>query len=186
MQQDAEYIVEFADFTRDIQKETERLLYEFNRSSPDEEESRAAILKKLFRDKDLKAIVKPPFHCDYGFNIHFDGFAFVNYNCTVLDTSPVHFGENVFIAPNVCIACAGHALCPDERLVYNTSKPIRIEKNVWLGTNAVVLPGITIGEGCVIGAGSVVTKDIPPFSVAVGNPARVLRSITDADRLCRE
>ena len=110
----------------------------------------------------MNIVIKPPFHCDYGFNIHFDGFAFVNYNCTVLDTSPVHFGENIFIAPNVCIACAGHALHPDERLLFNTSKPIRIEKNVWLGTNTAVLPGVVIGEGCVIGAGSIVTKDESP------------------------
>lgn len=186
MQQDTEYIAEFAEFTRDIQKETERLLYEFNRSSPDEEESRAELLKKLFRVDALNIVIKPPFHCDYGFNIHFDGFAFVNYNCTVLDTSPVHFGENIFIAPNVCIACAGHALHPDERLLFNTSKPIRIEKNVWLGTNTAVLPGVVIGEGCVIGAGSIVTKDIPPFSIAAGNPCRVLRKISDADKISRK
>ena len=186
MQEDRGYIARFEEFTRDMQKETEWLLYDFNQSSPEDVERRTQILKKLFRDDNLTAIIKPPFHCDYGFNIHFDGFSFVNYNCSILDTSPVYLGENLFIAPNVCIACAGHTIHPDDRCVYNTSKPIRIEKNVWIGANVVILPGVTIGEGCVIGAGSVVTKDIPPFSVAVGNPCRVLRKITDDDRVRKE
>lgn len=108
-------------------------------------------------------------------------------NCVILDTSPVHIGENAFIAPGVCIACAGHSIDPLQRAEeISTSKPITIEKNVWIGANAVVCGGVTIGEGSVIGAGSVVTKDIPPMVVAVGNPCRVIWKITKQDKICPE
>ena len=128
-------------------------------------------------------IIEPPFHCDYGFNIHFGGFAFINYNCSILDTSPVHIGENAFIAPGVCIACAGHAVHPEDRMTYETSKPVHIGKNVWIGANSTILAGVHIGNGSVIGAGSVVTSDIPENVIAVGTPCKVLREITDKDRL---
>lgn len=102
----------------------------------------------------------------------------MNYNCVILDTSPVHIGKNAFIAPGVCIACAGHGILPAQRAEgVSTSAPIIIEDDVWIGANATVIGGVTIGEGSIIGAGSVVVRDIPRGVIAVGNPARVLRKL---------
>ncbi len=183
MKCDIGYVAKYNDYTKDIQLRAKKLVYEFNNSAPDDEDKRASLLKELFQNENLKVIIEPPFHCDYGFNIHFEGFALLNYNCSILDTSPVYIGENTFIAPGVCIACAGHAIHPDERAVYNTSKPIHIGRSVWIGANATILAGVHIGNGSIIGAGSVVTGDIPENVIAVGNPCRVLRKITDEDRL---
>lgn len=106
----------------------------------------------------------------------------INYNCVILDTSPVWIGANVFIAPGVCLACSGHAILPMQRADgIGTSKPITIEDDVWIGANATVCGGVTIGKGSIIGAGSVVNKDIPPGVIAVGNPCRILREITEED-----
>ena len=109
-------------------------------------------------------LIQPPFNCDYGFNIHFHGFALLNYGCSILDTSPVNIGHGVFIAPGVCISCAGHALDPQQRIEgVGTSAPITIKDKVW------------------IGAGSVVTQDIPAGVVAVGVPCKVIRQLTEDD-----
>ncbi|MBE5926181.1 MAG: hypothetical protein E7270_04380 [Lachnospiraceae bacterium] len=110
----------------------------------------------------------------------------INYNCSILDTSPVYIGESVFIAPGVCIACAGHGIHPDERDVIDTSKPIHIGKKVWIGANFTILAGVHIGAGSIIGAGSVVNKDIPENVIAAGVPCKVIRKITDEDRLNME
>lgn len=124
-----------------------------------------------------------PFYCDYGTHIAVGDNFFANYNCTILDVARVEIGDNVFFGPNVAIYTAGHPIHPDSRnSLYEYGIPVRIGSNCWLGGNVVVTAGVTIGEGCVIGAGSVVTKDIPPRSVAAGNPCRVLRPITEADR----
>ena len=102
----------------------------------------------------------------------------------MLDTSPIHIGADVFIGPGTCLTCAGHAIDPTERAMgIGTSKPITLEKGVWLGANCTVCGGVTIGEGSIIGAGSVVTKDIPPGVIAVGNPCKVMRKITEEDKL---
>ncbi len=107
----------------------------------------------------------------------------MNYNCTILDVAEVFIGDNVLFAPNVSIFTAGHPIHPESRITgYEYGIPIHIGSNVWIGGNSVVNPGVTIGEGSVIGSGSVVTKDIPPFVVAAGNPCRVIRKITEADR----
>ena len=108
----------------------------------------------------------------------------VNYNVVMLDTSPIHIGAGAFIAPGVCLACAGHSLVGEQRSAgIGNSAPITLEEDVWIGANAVVCGGVTIGKGSVIGAGSVVTKNIPAGVVAAGVPCRVIRKITDADRL---
>ena len=126
--------------------------------------------------------IEPSFHCDYGFNIHSHGLAVINYNCVILDTSPVHIGAGAFIAPGVCLSCAGHSIDGEQRSTgISTSKPITLEDDVWLGANVVVCGGVTIGDGCVIGAGSVVTRDIPANSLAAGSPCRVIRQITEQD-----
>lgn len=164
----------------------QKLCWEYNQTPPDGEK-RAQILQKLLGTCHPLTFIEPAFRCDYGFNIHTHGLAVINYNCVILDTSPVHIGAGAFIAPGVCLACAGHALDPEQRSQgISTSKPITLEENVWIGANAVVCGGVTIGKGSVIGAGSVVTKDIPAGVVAAGVPCRVLRPITEADRIAPE
>lgn len=164
----------------------QKLCWEYNQTPPDGEK-RAQILQKLLGTCHPLTFIEPAFRCDYGFNIHTHGLAVINYNCVILDTSPVHIGAGAFIAPGVCLACAGHALDPEQRARgISTSKPITLEENVWIGANAVVCGGVTIGKGSVIGAGSVVTKDIPAGVVAAGVPCRVLRPITEADRIAPE
>ena len=181
MTQDRGYITKFDPCTIEIQQNTKRLIYKYNNTSPDEEELRKEILKELLQSDNDRVFIEPPFHCDYGFNIHFEGFAFINYNCTILDTAPVYIGADTFIAPGVCIACAGHGVHPSERMIIETAKPIHIGKKVWIGANAVILPGVHIGDGSIIGAGSVVNKDIPENVIAAGNPCKVIREITEAD-----
>lgn len=168
-----------------LQENAKELCYEFNQSRPQDREKRKEIIKKLFGTCNCDIAIEPTFRCDYGFNIHLKGFALINYNCVILDTSPVYIGNCVFIAPNVCITCIGHAIIPEQRVkeAIDISKPITIEDNVWIGANTTICGGITIGEGSVIGAGSVVCKDIPAGVVAVGNPCRVLRKITEKDRI---
>lgn len=129
------------------------------------------------------AFINPPFYCDYGKRIHAGKNFFANYNCTVLDVADVTIGDNCQLAPNVAIYTAGHPIHPDTRnSAYEYGKPVTIGDNVWIGGNSVICPGVTIGSNTVIGAGSVVTKDIPDWCIAAGNPCRVIRSITEADR----
>ena len=182
MDSDTGYIAKYKEYQFEIQMRAKKLLHEYNNLAPDDEAKRTSILKELFQDDNLNVLINAPFKCDYGFNIHFEGFALINYFCSILDTSPVYIGDHTFIAPGVCLTCAGHAIHPEERAVYNTSEPIHIGKNVWIGANATIIGGVHIGDNSVIGAGSVVCKDIPANVVAAGNPCRVIREITDADR----
>lgn len=161
-----------------------RLCWEYNQTAPDEGQRRQEILQKLFGSCHPLTFIEPSFHCDYGFNIHTHGLTVINYNCVILDTSPVTIGANAFLAPGVCLACAGHSVDAGQRAQgVSTSRPITIEEDVWIGAHATVCGGVTIGRGSVIGAGSVVTKDIPAGVVAVGNPCRVLRPVTEADKI---
>lgn len=165
----------------------QRLCWEYNQLPPDQQERRREILKKLLGDCSELTFIEPSFHCDYGFNIHTYGLAVINYNCVILDTSPVHIGAGAFIAPGVCLACSGHSIDPVQRSEgISTSSPIILEEDVWIGANSVVCGGVTIGKGSVIGAGSVVTHDIPAGVVAVGSPCRPVRSVTDKDRISPE
>ena len=140
------------------------------------------VVKELLGQSE-GAWINPPFYCDYGFNIEVGKNFFANYNCTMLDVAKITIGENCFIASNVAIYTAGHPIHPDSRnSMYEYGIPVTIGDNVWIGGNTVICPGVTIGSNCVIGAGSVVTKDIPDWSVAAGNPCRVIRKITDEDK----
>ncbi|MDO4280466.1 MAG: sugar O-acetyltransferase [Peptococcaceae bacterium] len=160
------------------------LCWEYNRLHPDDEARRREIIGDLFGSAEGPVFIQPSFHCDYGFNIHFHGFAFINYNAVILDTAPVHIGGGVLIAPNVCLACASHALDAAQRLDgVSPSAAITIEDEVWIGTGVTVCGGVTIGKGSVIGAGSVVNRDIPAGVVACGVPCRVLRPLTEADKI---
>ena len=175
------YTIGYTEELAELEKKAKELCYEFNQTSPSEDDKRSKIIKELVGTYDESVHIEPTFRCDYGFNIHFHGFALINYNCVILDTSPVHIGKNAFIAPGVCIACAGHSIHPEQRIWADTSAPITLEDNVWIGANATICGGVTIGEGSVIGAGSVVVKDIPKGVVAAGNPCRVIRKITEKD-----
>ncbi len=136
-------------------------------------------LRKLLPNTDKRIYIEPPFHCDYGYNIHSGKNVYFNVNCVVLDTMKVTIGDNVFFAPNVHIYTATHPLDAIERRTVEFSKPVTIGNDCWIGGNSVICPGVTIGNGCVIGAGSVVTKDIPDNSLAVGNPAKVIRKLNE-------
>lgn len=159
------------------------LLHRLNLLAPQEEDEREALLHRILGKCGKDAWIESPFRCDYGWNIEVGDTFYGNYNLTILDIAKVTIGNNVMIAPNVSLYTAGHPLHPASRNSgYEFGQPITIGDNVWLGGNVVVTPSVTIGDNCVIGAGSVVTKDIPPNSLAVGNPCRVLREITEADR----
>lgn len=162
----------------EFQDEVKEQLYDFNLSRPSEHQRRAEILKSILGTYQDTTIV-PPFYCDMGKNIHFERGGFLNSGVKILDLAPVFIGEYVQIGPNVVISTAGHPCDLAERVLpIASANPITIGANVWVGANAVILDGVTIGERSVIGAGSVVTKDIPADSVAVGAPCRVIKTIT--------
>ncbi len=158
-------------------------VYALNTLPPEQRGRIPELLRALFGKAGKNIWLEPPFHCDYGWNIEVGDNFFANYNLTILDVCKVTIGDNVQIAPNVSLYAAGHPVHPASRNSgYEYGAPITIGSNVWLGGSTVVLPGVAIGEGTVIGAGSVVTKDIPAGCIAAGNPCRVLRTITEADR----
>lgn len=158
-------------------------IYRFNMLSPAERDRVPELLKALLGKTGEKIFIEAPFHCDYGWNIEVGENFFANYNLTILDVGKVTIGSNAQIAPNVSIYTAGHPIHPDSRNSgYEYGIPVTIGDNVWIGGNTVIMPGVTVGDNVVIGAGSVVTKDIPDWSIAVGNPCRVIRRITEEDR----
>lgn len=167
-----------------LKANAQRLCWEYNQTSPADEKERKVILKELLGNYTDLTFIEPSFRCDYGFNIFMQGLTFINYNCVILDTSPVNIGANTFIAPGVCIACSGHSIDSEQRAGgISTSGPITIEDDVWIGANSVICGGITIGKGSVIGAGSVVNKDIPSGVIAAGNPCKEIRIITESDKI---
>lgn len=164
------------------QKATRKILREFNTCDPSDFD-RLAVLTKQLLGKSDGAFINPPFYCDYGFHIETGKNFFANYNCTILDVARVTIGDNCQFAPNVSIYTAGHPVHPETRgTMYEYGISVTIGNNVWIGGSTVILPGVHIGDNVVIGAGSVVTKDIPAGTIAAGNPCRVLREITEADR----
>ncbi len=155
------------------------------------DDKRQAILKELLQSTPDNLYLTGPIYFDYGFLTRFGKNCYANFNFTVLDCAPVTIGDDVFFGPNVSIMTPMHSFLPKERNCYfndkgvwsdkEYAKPITIESNCWIASNVTILGGVHIGEGCVIGAGSVVSKDIPPFSLAVGNPCRVIRTISEED-----
>ncbi|MBE6797266.1 MAG: sugar O-acetyltransferase [Ruminococcaceae bacterium] len=170
-----------------------KLARRYNTIDEDQTEEREGILRELLVGSPNLPQMQAPIYFDYGCNTTFGKFCGTNFNFTCLDVCPVTVGDNVMFGPNVTLATPMHPLLPEERNLrkrqdgsyYNLeyAKPITIESNCWLASNVVVCGGVTIGEGSVIGAGSVVTRDIPPYSLAVGNPCRVIRKITDEDKM---
>ena len=158
------------------------LLQKLNNADWTDSVAIAGIVRQLL-GKSENAFISPPFFCDYGSHIEAGKNFYANYNCTILDVAKVRFGENCMLGPNVAIYTAGHPVYPSTRnSAYEYGKEITVGDNVWIGGSTVVCPGVHIGSNVVIGAGSVVTRDIPDWSIAAGNPCRVLRKITEADR----
>ncbi|PLS26304.1 sugar O-acetyltransferase [Bifidobacterium parmae] len=162
--------------------EAKRLFVAYNRTDYEDVAKRREIMEQLFASVGEDVFIEPNFRCEMGRNITIGSHAYINFDCVMLDNAPITIGDYVWIAPMVGLFATNHALDFEERKAGACqAKPIRIEDGVWLGGHVTVLGGVTIGRGSVIGAGSVVTKDLPAGVVAVGNPARVLRPITEAD-----
>ena len=184
MKQNQGYYSNNRDMPSKLQEKAKFLCWKYNQTSPLEKDKRQSLLQELLGECHPLTFIEPSFRCDYGFNIHTHGLTVINYNCVILDTSPVHIGENTFIGPGTCLACAGHAIDAKQRATgVGTSAPINIGRDAWLGANVTICGGVEVGEGSIIGAGSVVTKNIPAGVIAVGNPCKVLRPITEEDML---
>ena len=162
----------------------EELCFRLNQLPPSRREEREAIIRQLFARVGEAPCLHSPFHCDFGTQISVGDHFVGNFHLTILDEAPVTIGDRVLIGPNVGIYTVNHALLPDQRAEgIMRSLPVTIGNDVWIGGHTVVTQGVAIGDGTVIGAGSVVTRDIPAGVVAVGNPCRVVRPVTEADRI---
>lgn len=170
----------------EIQKEQDlclERLYDFNQTRPSETAKRESLLKQIFAEVGEGSYIEPPLRANWGKHTHLGKNVYANFNLTLVDDTHIYIGDHVMIGPNVTLATAGHPIDPQMRIdVAQFNIPIHIGKNVWLGAHSVVLPGVSIGENSVIGAGSVVCKDIPANVVAVGNPCKVLRPINERDK----
>ncbi len=159
-------------------------LYDFNSTRPTELDKRAEMLKDMFAEIGEDCYIEPPLHANWGgHHVHFGNNVYANFNLTLVDDTHIYVGDCTMFGPNVTVATAGHPIDPELRSkAYQYNMPVHIGRNCWLGAGVVVLPGVTIGDNSVIGAGSVVTKDIPANVVAVGNPCKVLREINERDK----
>jgi galactoside O-acetyltransferase len=159
-------------------------LYEYNMTRPSEQDKRQRLLKEMFAEIGGGCHIEPPLHANWGCkHVHFGSGIYANFNLSLVDDADIYIGDDCMFAPNVVIATSGHPILPilrEHNYVYNIST--RIGKNVWIGSGVQILPGVTIGDNSVVGAGSVVTKDIPPNVVAVGAPCRVVREIGEKDK----
>lgn len=164
-------------------KRCKEVMFDYNNTRPSEDEKRTAILKGILGDCGDHVFIENPVHMSYGTHVHLGEHFYANFNLVIVDDMDVYIGDRVMIGPNVTICTTGHPVYPLYReMVAHYSLPIHIGNNVWIGANSVVLPGVTIGDNTVIGAGSIVTRDIPANVVAVGNPCRVMRPISERDR----
>lgn len=159
-------------------------LYEFNMTRPTEGAKREAMLKEMFAEIGENCYIEPPFYANWGGrHCHFGKNIYANFHLTCVDDTHIYVGDYTMFGPHVVIAAAGHPILPELReKAYQYNAPVHIGKNCWFGAGAILLPGITIGDNVVVGAGSVVTKDLPPNVVAVGNPCKVLREINEHDK----
>lgn len=175
-----------ANYDAELLKEREicaDITYELNRLRPSQTKERMEILRKLFGKTKGNFTIVSPFFCDYGYNIEIGENFFMNMDCVILDGAKVKFGDNVFVAPHCGFYTAGHPLDVERRISgFEYALPITVGNNVWIGAHVCVLPGVSIGDNTVIGAGSVVTKNIPANVLAYGNPCKVIREITENDR----
>lgn len=159
------------------------LCYEFNNCRPSDIAKQKELLRQIVGDIKGDLFIVAPFYCDYGVNISLGDNFYANHNCVILDGARVEFGDNIFIAPNCVFTTAGHALDAEQRRQgLEIALPISVGSDVWFGANVCVLPGVKIGDNTIIGAGSVVNRDIPSGVVAAGNPCRIIRAITEQDK----
>ena len=167
-----------------VQTECLDRLYDYNHTRPTQGEKRAALLREMFAEIGDGCYIEPPLHANWGGrHVHFGKHVYANFHLTLVDDTDIYVGDDTMFGPNVTVATAGHPILPALReQVYQYNMPVFIGRNCWIGAGAILLPGVHIGDGTVIGAGSVVTKDIPANVVAVGNPCRVLRPIAERDR----
>ena len=176
----------YTDLGEGLEEERQRckeLIYDYNLTRLGETEKRKALLQELLGDMGENIWIEPPVRMAYGKNVHIGDAFYANFNLVLVDDIDIYIGNHVMIAPNVTITATGHPVHPELRKNGTQfSIPVRIEDDVWIGANVVILPGVTIGKNSVIGAGSVVTKNIPDNVVAVGNPCQVLREITERDK----
>lgn len=168
----------------DRQIAAQELMYEYNHTRPSDEDRQMELLGQMFASIAPDSYIEPPFHANWGGqHVHVGRGVYANFNLTLVDDGEIFIGDHVMIGPNVVLCSGTHPICPElRREQYQYNLPIHIGDNVWLGGGAFVMPGVTIGENSVIGAGSIVTRDIPANVIAVGNPCRVVRPITDHDR----
>lgn len=176
-----------ANFDQDLLKEREEaeaLYFQFNQTSPKDAKKKEELLKELLPNREENVDILPPFYTDYGYNCRIGEGTFINHNAYLMDGVPVTIGKHCFIGPNCGMYTANHPLNVEERNQgLELAQPITVGDNVWIGADVTILPGVTIGEGSVIGAKSLVNKDIPANVIAVGNPCRVVREITEEDRI---
>ena len=166
-----------------VQSQCLELMYDYNATRPSQAQQREELIKKMFASAGEGCYIEPPFHANWGGkNVHLGKKVYVNFNLTAVDDGDIYIGDYTKIGPNCTISTAGHPICPELRSkAYQYNLPVKIGKNCWLGAGVVVLPGVSIGDNTVIGAGSVVTRDIPANVVAVGTPCKVVRSISERD-----
>jgi galactoside O-acetyltransferase len=159
-------------------------LYDFNMTRPSEGEKRQKMLSEMFREIGEGCYIEPPLHSNWGGrHVHFGKGVYANFGLTLVDDTHIYVGDYTMFGPHVTLATAGHPILPQLReKEYQFNSPIHIGRNCWLGAGVIVLPGVSIGDNSVIGAGSVVTKDIPANVVAYGNPCKVVRPISEKDR----
>ncbi|MBP3847234.1 sugar O-acetyltransferase [bacterium] len=175
-----EYFPQDSELTQDRIK-AKIICAKYNSLSPEQKEEKYKILKSLFGKIGDDCVVEPNFFCDYGYNIEFDGFVYINHNSVFLDCAKISIGHGTFIGPNCGFYTPTHPLEYEKRITgVEIAKPIKIGQGVWIGGNVTILAGVTIGDRAVIGAGSVVTKDIPNDVVAVGNPCKVIKKIANS------
>lgn len=165
-----------------LRRQAHRLVYAYNRAEPMEDDPPSAILAELFAAIGRDVFIEVPFHCPYGANVHLGDGVYMNSGCVILDCARVEIGDKTLLGPAVQIYTAIHPLDPGERAAFlETARPVSLGRNVWIGGGAILLPGVTVGDNAVIGAGSVVTKDVPANCVALGNPARVTKDLTQEE-----
>lgn len=172
------------DSVMEIQLKHLDVLYDFNMTRPTELDKREKMLKEMFAEIGDGCYIEPPFHSNWGgAHCHFGKNVYCNFGVTLVDDTHIYVGDNTMFGPNVIVATAGHPILPELReKAYQYNAPVHIGRNCWLGAGVIIVPGVTIGDNVVVGAGSVVTKDIPSNVVAVGNPCRVLREIGEHDK----
>lgn len=159
-------------------------LYDFNATRPLEGEKRTKLLKEMFAEFGDGCYIEPPLHANWGgHHVHFGRNIYANFNLTLVDDTHIYVGDYTMFGPNVTVATAGHPILPELREQgYQYNAPVHIGKNCWIGAGVIIVPGITIGDNVVVGAGSIVTKDLPDNVVAVGNPCKVLREVNEHDK----